>query len=103
MMRPVSFALAGAAALLAAAALAQPAAIELPLGETPPELADPASEVVVNNCSACHSLDYITTQPRGKGEQFWKDSVAKMINVYKAPISPEDADAVGVALARKFG
>ena len=49
------------------------------------------------------SLDYITTQPRGKGEQFWRDAVAKMVNVYKAPLSPEDADDVGAALARKFG
>ena len=103
MMRPVNIGFAAGAVLLAGAALAQPARIELPLGGTPPELADPASEVVVNNCSACHSLDYITTQPRGKGEQFWRDAVAKMINVYKAPISPEDADAVGAQLARKFG
>jgi hypothetical protein len=58
---------------------------------------------VVDNCSACHSLDYITTQPRGKGEQFWRDAVAKMVNVYKAPLSPEDADAVAATLARKFG
>ena len=103
MIRPANLALATAAALLAAAAFAQPATIELPLGETPPELAGPASAVVVNNCSACHSLDYITTQPRGKGEQFWRDSVAKMVTVYKAPISPEDADAVAAELARKFG
>ena len=103
MIRRVNIALATGATLLAAAAFAQPAAIELPLGDTPAELADPASEVVVNNCSACHSLDYITTQPRGKGEQFWKDSVAKMINVYKAPIAPEDADAISAELARKFG
>lgn len=101
-MRSVNIALATGAALVAAAALAQPA-IELPPGGTPPELADPASEVVVNNCSACHSLDYITMQPRGKGEQFWRDSVAKMVNVYKAPLSPEDADAVAATLARKFG
>lgn len=103
MIRPVNLALATGAALFAAAAFAQPSGIELPIGETPPELADPASEVVVNNCSACHSLDYITTQPRGKGEQFWRDSVAKMVTVYGAPISPEDADAVAASLARKFG
>ena len=102
MIRPVNLALATGAALLAAATFAQPAAIELPLGEIPPELADPASEGVVNACSACHSLDYITTQPRGKGAQFWRDSVAKMVNVYKAPLSPEDADAVAAELARKF-
>ena len=103
MIRPVKLALAIGAALLAAAAFGQPAAIELPLGGTPPELADPASEVVVNNCSACHSLDYITTQPRGKGEQFWRDAVAKMVNVYKAPVSPDDANTVAATLARKFG
>lgn len=103
MIRALTIALAGGAALLAAAAFARSSAIELPIGDTPPELADPASEVVVNNCSACHSLDYITTQPRGKGEQFWRDAVAKMVNVYKAPIAPEDADAVGTELARKFG
>ena len=103
MIRPVNLVLATGAALLAAAAFAEPAAIELPLGKTPPELADPASEVVVNNCSACHSLDYITTQPRGKGEQFWRDAVVKMVNVYKAPLSPEDADAVATELGRKFG
>ena len=103
MIRSITIALATGAAVLAAAAWAQPSRIDLPLGETPPELGDPASEIVVNNCSACHSLDYITTQPRGKGEQFWRDAVAKMVNVYKAPLSPEDADAVGAALARKFG
>ena len=103
MIRSVNIALAAGAVLLAGAALAQPAALELPLGDTPSELADPASEIVVNNCSACHSLDYITTQPRGKGEQFWRDSVAKMITVYKAPLSQEQADAVAATLARKFG
>ena len=103
MMRPVNIALATVAVLLAGAALAEPVKVDLPIGDTPPELADPAAEVVVNNCSACHSLDYITTQPRGKGEQFWRDAVAKMVNVYKAPVSPEDADAVAATLARKFG
>lgn len=104
MIRPVTFALAGGAALLlAAAAIAQPAPIALPLGDTPPELADPAAEIVVNTCSACHSLDYLTTQPRGKGAQFWKDSVAKMITVYGAPIEPDDAEAIAAVLARKLG
>ena len=101
MIRLVSATLAAGAALLAAAAIAQPVEIELPFGETPPELAD--ADAVVAACSGCHSLDYITTQPRGKGEQFWRDSVTKMINVYKAPLSPEEADAVAAILARRFG
>lgn len=103
MIRAVTIGFGAAAGLLAMAALAQPATFEVPLGETPEELAGPDAEVVVNTCSACHSLDYITTQPRGKGAQFWKDSVTKMITVYKAPVSPEDAEVISAVLARKFG
>jgi len=44
-----------------------------------------------------------STQPRGKGARFWRDAVAKMVTVYKAPPSPEDADAIATTLARKFG
>jgi hypothetical protein len=102
-IRFVAGAFAVGAAVLGVAALAQPVAVELPFGETPAELSDPASEVVIGNCSGCHSLDYITTQPRGKGEQFWRDAVTKMIAVYKAPVAAEDADAISRTLARKFG
>ncbi len=59
--------------------------------------------MVVNNCASCHSLDYLTAQPRGKGAQFWRDSVTKMITVYKAPLSPEEAEQVSAVLAKKFG
>ena len=101
MTRTVTATLGAMAALLGAAALSQP--IELPLGEVPAELADAEGEVVANNCSGCHSLDYLTTQPRGKGAQFWRDSVTKMITVYKAPLSPEEAEQVSAVLAKKFG
>ena len=49
-------------------------------------------EVVQNNCTACHSADYIKTQPRGEKfkKEFWAAEVTKMIKVYGAPI--EDAD-----------
>ncbi len=89
--------------LLSAAVAAMPVTFTLPEESVPAELADAEGEVVANQCSACHSLEYITTQPRGKGAQFWKDSVAKMITVYKAPIEPADADAVATVLAKKFG
>lgn len=75
----------------------------LPADTEPSGLAQPDTEIVVSNCSACHSLDYIATQPRRKGPQFWCDEATKMLNVYKAPIAPADADAVAAALARKFG
>ena len=49
-------------------------------------------DVVQNNCTACHSADYIQTQPRGAKfkKDFWQAEVTKMIKVYGAPI--EDAD-----------
>jgi mono/diheme cytochrome c family protein len=49
-------------------------------------------ETVQNNCTACHSADYIKTQPHGDKfkKDFWAAEVTKMIKVYGAPI--EDAD-----------
>jgi cytochrome c5 len=69
----------------------------------PASLSDDQGQIVVANCTACHSLDYITTQPRGKGTQFWHDEVTKMVGVYKAPVAPADAEAVITILDRKFG
>jgi mono/diheme cytochrome c family protein len=50
-------------------------------------------DVVKNNCTACHSSDYVQTQPRGPKftKDFWQAEVTKMIKVYGAPI--DDADA----------
>jgi sulfite dehydrogenase (cytochrome) subunit B len=101
MIRLSAAALAGAVSVFSMAVAAQPARIAIPFGETPPELVD--AEVVVANCSGCHSLDYITTQPRGKGAQFWRDAVTKMATVYKAQLTAEDAEQVSAVLARKFG
>lgn len=103
MMRVATLTLITTATLLSTTIAAKPVTFSLPDESVPADLADTEGEVVVNACSACHSLEYIATQPRGKGAQFWKDSVAKMINVYKAPIEPGDAEAVTAVLARKFG
>lgn len=69
--------------------------LTLPTGE--------GSEVAVANCAACHSLDYIRSQPRGKGAQFWKDEVHKMVAVYGAPIEPADADIIAGYLTKTYG
>jgi mono/diheme cytochrome c family protein len=49
-------------------------------------------DVVRNNCTACHSADYVKTQPRGEKfkKDFWAAEVTKMMKVYGAPI--EDVD-----------
>jgi hypothetical protein len=61
----------------------------------------PNLEVVQNNCTACHSVDYITTQPRGEKfkKDFWQAEVTKMIKVYGAPIEEADVGKIVEYLA----
>ncbi|MCF8709856.1 SorB family sulfite dehydrogenase c-type cytochrome subunit [Rhizorhapis sp. SPR117] len=61
------------------------------------------ADLAAGNCAGCHSLDYIRTQPRGKGAQFWKDEVHKMVAVYGAPIEPVDAEMIAKYLAESYG
>ena len=60
----------------------------------PPETAalkpGPNVEVAERYCRACHSADYITTQPPKVAAGFWQASVAKMVTVFGAPIPAED-------------
>ena len=76
--------------------------------ELPPETAafkpGPNLDVVMNNCTACHSADYISTQPRGPKfkQDFWKAEVNKMINVYGAPIAEADVPKIVEYLAATY-
>jgi len=72
------------------AASAAPVDYKLP-EETAALKPGPNLEVAQNNCTACHSADYIKTQPIMKSKKdFWQAEVTKMIKVYGAPI--DDAD-----------
>jgi sulfite dehydrogenase (cytochrome) subunit B len=53
-------------------------------------------DVVEANCTACHSADYIRTQPRGEKfkKDFWQVEVTKMIKVYGAPIDQADVGKI---------
>ena len=64
----------------------------------------PNLEVVQNNCSACHSADYINTQPRGEKfkKDFWAAEVTKMIKVYGAPIDDADVPKIVEYLAATY-
>lgn len=78
------------------AAGAAPIAYNLP-PETVAFAPAPNRELAMNNCTGCHSADYISTQPRGEkfGREFWRTEVTKMIKVYGAPIA--DSDVLGIA------
>lgn len=53
-------------------------------------------------CIICHSLDYITTQPKLTAAQ-WTATVNKMIKVYGAPIQDDDAKVISQYLAAQYG
>jgi hypothetical protein len=64
----------------------------------------PNVDVVQNNCFACHSVDYIQTQPRGPKfkKDFWQAEVMKMIKVYGAPIDEADVSKIVEYLAQTY-
>ena len=82
---------------------ARPINYELP-EETAAFKPGPGVEVAQNNCTACHSADYIQTQPRGINfkKDFWRAEVTKMIKVYGAPIDDADASAIVDYLAATY-
>ncbi|HWE45930.1 MAG TPA: cytochrome c [Caulobacteraceae bacterium] len=84
------FAVAAAAMLSSSAGVrAAPVAYD-----PPPETAvlkpGPNLETANNYCGACHSVDYILTQPPGVGGGFWQGEVTKMTKAYGADIPADD-------------
>lgn len=67
------------------------------------KLADgPGRDVTETQCRMCHSLDYVTTQPRGGAAQ-WQGVVTKMRTVYAAPIGEADAKTIADYLTDHYG
>ena len=61
-------------------------------------------QVVMNNCTGCHSADYISTQPHGvkSATEFWQAEVTKMIKVYGAPVAEADVPKIVEYLAATY-
>jgi hypothetical protein len=62
----------------------------------------PGSDQINNNCLACHSADMVLNQP-ALPKDAWKAEVNKMINAYKAPVAPQDVNAITDYLTRIKG
>ncbi|WP_315798095.1 cytochrome c [Bradyrhizobium sp. SZCCHNRI3043] len=63
----------------------------------------PDLAVVQGNCTACHSSDYIRTQPPMQNrKEFWQAEVTKMIKVYGAPIDAADVGKIVDYLAATY-
>jgi sulfite dehydrogenase (cytochrome) subunit B len=80
---------------------AAPMTYSLP-DETATFMPGPGVEVAQANCMTCHSTDYINYQPPKKGDKFWAGEVTKMIKVYGAPISEDDAKTIADYLAATY-
>lgn len=82
---------------------AKPLSITLPEDATEWRAGPQAGlDAAQSNCASCHSVDYVATQPPKKGKAFWEAEVAKMINVYHAPIDAGDAKAIAEYLAQAY-
>ena len=97
------FAGAAIAAVNFGAVTAAPVNYKLP-EETAAFKPGPNLDVVKNNCTACHSADYVNTQPRGPKfkKDFWQAEVTKMIKVYGAPIDDADVPKIVEYLAATY-
>ena len=92
------------AALLAGSAQAAPVNYQLP--EPTATLAPgPGQELAEGMCGACHSVDYITTQPRNvaNARAFWAAEVTKMQKAYGAPLDDENAQKIVDYLVAAYG
>jgi sulfite dehydrogenase (cytochrome) subunit B len=63
----------------------------------------PGKEAVLNNCTACHSLDYIQMNSPFPDQKIWEAEVTKMIKVFGAPVDEADALAITTYLAKNYG
>jgi hypothetical protein len=90
---------------LSLAAIASPALGDPKVYQLPPETVQlkpgPGVDTAIV-CTACHSADYIATQPPGKGKAFWQAEVQKMIKLYKAQIGEDDAATIANYLAATY-
>jgi hypothetical protein len=93
-----------AAMLASAQAVAAPRNYLLP-DETAAFVEGPDVDVAQGNCGACHSSDYIATQPRGlpNPQAFWNAEVVKMQKVYGAPIEDGDVAKIVGYLVQAYG
>ena len=85
-----------ASACLVAASSAQEKPIELASG--------PGRETVAKYCgNSCHSFDYITMNSPILDDKGWTSEVNKMIDVFGAPIKPDETRIIVDYLVKNYG
>jgi len=93
-----------AAALLALAAPAHAKDLQLPpdgVQLTPSPL--PGYAKAQANCVACHSAEYMLTQPPNAGRPYWDAMTKRMKTVFKAPLNDADIPEIVDYLTATYG
>lgn len=73
-------------------------------GEARIELEEGAGyDVVMANCTMCHSVDFIQMHSGFMNRTDWQATVDKMVNVMGAPISPDDIPVILDYLTTYYG
>lgn len=62
----------------------------------------PGRDLVVARCSVCHSVDYVQMNAPVFDRTGWQKSVRKMIDVFGAPISDDDANRIVEYLGNNY-
>jgi mono/diheme cytochrome c family protein len=86
-------AVAGITCVIAASAQENPVALRTGAG----------LDAVMDNCAACHSLDYIPMNSPFLTADGWSAEVGKMIKAFGAPIKDADAKVIVDYLAKHYG
>ena len=63
----------------------------------------PGFNLVRQNCIACHSVDYIVSQPPNSTRAYWGHTVAKMKTAFGAPIQDADIPRMIDYLVTNYG
>ena len=72
--------------------------------ERPVPLKDGTGKAVTESiCSGCHSLDYIRINAPFMNRQTWTASVNKMVQMFGAPIAPNDQATIIDYLSTNYG
>jgi hypothetical protein len=61
-----------------------------------------AGYATVQKCAICHSFGYILNQGK-QARTFWAHETHKMVETYKAPITPEEEQVIVNYLAEFYG
>lgn len=75
----------------------------------PPETASfkpsglPGYGLVLENCKACHSAQYVQYQPPSSPRGYWEATVKKMKKTFGAPFADEDIPAMVDYLVKTYG